>query len=192
METTEITMNNTFEIKGKLSEGFDEILTDDALEFISKLHRYFNPIRKKLLENRKSRQLELDRGVKPDFLSDTEFIRKGNWKVAPIPADLQDRRVEITGPVDRKMIINALNSGVKVFMADFEDSNSPTWENVINGQINLRDAINKTISFTNISGKHYTLHDETATLMVRPRGWHLDQPAFLILVCIFTIMQQTS
>ncbi len=175
METTEITMNNTFEIKGKLSEGFDEILTDEALEFVSKLHRYFNPTRIKLLENRKSRQLELDRGVKPDFLSDTEFIRKGNWKVAPIPADLQDRRVEITGPVDRKMIINALNSGVKVFMADFEDSNSPTWENVINGQINLRDAINETISFTNTSGKYYTLHDETATLMVRPRGWHLEE-----------------
>ena len=181
METTEITMNNTFEIKGKLSEEFDEILTDDALEFVSKLHRYFNPTRKKLLENRKSRQLELDRGVKPDFLSDTEFIRKGNWKVAPIPADLQDRRVEITGPVDRKMIINALNSGVKVFMADFEDSNSPTWENVINGQINLRDAVNKTINFKHpIKNKTYQLNAITATLMVRPRGWHLDEKHILV------------
>jgi len=101
----------------------------------SKLHKHFNPTRLQLLENRKNRQAELDQGVKPDFLADTEFIRNGNWKIAPVPSDLQDRRVEITGPVDRKMIINALNSGVKVFMADFEDSNSPTWDNNINGQI---------------------------------------------------------
>jgi malate synthase len=173
METAEITMNNTLEVKGQISEGFAEILTEDALQFVSKLHKHFNPTRVKLLENRKSRQAELDQGVKPDFLADTEFIRNGNWKAAPVPADLQDRRVEITGPVDRKMIINALNSGVKVFMADFEDSNSPTWDNNINGQINLRDAINGTISFTNTNGKHYSLNEKTATLMVRPRGWHL-------------------
>jgi len=117
--------------------------------------------------------LTYDQGVKPDFLADTEFVRNGKWKVAPVPEDLQDRRVEITGPVDRKMIINALNSDVKVFMADFEDSNSPTWDNNINGQINLRDAINKTISFTNTNGKYYALNEKTATLMVRPRGWHL-------------------
>ncbi len=173
METAEITMNNTLEVKGQISEGFAEILTEDALQFVSKLHKHFNPTRLQLLENRKSRQAELDQGVKPDFLADTEFIRNGNWEIAPIPADLQDRRVEITGPVDRKMIINALNSGVKVFMADFEDSNSPTWDNNINGQINLRDAINGTISFTNTNGKHYSLNEKTATLMVRPRGWHL-------------------
>jgi len=173
METAEITMNNTLEVKGQISEGFAEILTEDALQFVSKLHKHFNPTRVKLLENRKSRQAELDQGVKPDFLADTEVVRNGNWKIAPVPADLQDRRVEITGPVDRKMIINALNSGVKVFMADFEDSNSPTWDNNINGQINLRDAINGTISFTNTNGKHYSLNEKTATLMVRPRGWHL-------------------
>ena len=173
METAEITMNNTLEVKGQISEGFAEILTEDALQFVSKLHKHFNPTRVKLLENRKNRQAELDQGVKPDFLADTEVVRNGNWKIAPVPADLQDRRVEITGPVDRKMIINALNSGVKVFMADFEDSNSPTWDNNINGQINLRDAINGTISFTNTNGKHYSLNEKTATLMVRPRGWHL-------------------
>ena len=173
METAEITMNNTLEVKGQISEGFAEILTEDALQFVSKLHKHFNPTRLQLLENRKSRQAELDQGVKPDFLADTEFIRNGNWEIAPVPADLHDRRVEITGPVDRKMIINALNSGVKVFMADFEDSNSPTWDNNINGQINLRDAINGTISFTNTNGKYYSLNEKTATLMVRPRGWHL-------------------
>ena len=173
METAETIMNTTLEVNGQTSEGFDGILTDDALDFASKLHRHFNPTRLELLKKRKSRQVELDQGVKPEFLSDTEFVRNGNWKVAPAPVDLQDRRVEITGPVDRKMIINALNSGVKVFMADFEDSNSPTWNNNINGQINLRDAINGSISFTNINGKHYSLDEDTATLMVRPRGWHL-------------------
>jgi len=173
METAEITMNNTLEVKGQISEGFAEILTEDALQFVSNLHKHFNPTRVKLLENRKIRQAELDQGVKPDFLADTEVVRNGNWKIAPVPADLQDRRVEITGPVDRKMIINALNSGVKVFMADFEDSNSPTWDNNINGQINLRDAINGTVSFTNTNGKHYSLNEKTGTLMVRPRGWHL-------------------
>ena len=173
METAEITMNNTLEVKGQISEGFAEILTEDALQFVSKLHKHFNPTRLQLLENRKNRQAELDQGVKPYFLADTEVVRNGNWKTAPVPADLQDRRVEITGPVNRKMIINALNSGVKVFMADFEDSNSPTWDNNINGQINLRDAINGTISFTNTNGKHYSLNEKTATLMVRPRGWHL-------------------
>ena len=114
-----------------ISANPSDILTEDALQFVSKLHGHFNPTRIKLLENRKNRQAELDQGVKPDFLSDTEFVRNGNWKITPVPADLQDRRVEITGPVDRKMIINALNSGVKVFMADFEDSNSPTWDNII-------------------------------------------------------------
>ena len=175
METTENTVEDLLEIRGEMLEGFASILTDDALEFASKLHRHFNPTRLELLENRKNRQSELDEGVRPEFLSDTEFVRNGDWKVASIPDDLRDRRVEITGPVDRKMIINALNSNVKVFMADFEDSNSPTWENSINGQINLRDAINGTISFTNTKGKHYSLNEKTATLMLRPRGWHLNE-----------------
>ncbi|MBC8256095.1 MAG: malate synthase A [Candidatus Marinimicrobia bacterium] len=166
-------MSKTLEVNGQISEGFAEILTEDALQFVYKLNKHFNPTRLKLLENRINRQIELDQGVNPDFLADTEYIRNGNWKIAPIPADLQDRRVEITGPVDRKMIINALNSDVKVFMADFEDSNSPTWENNINGQINLRDAINGSISFINTNGKHYSLNEKIATLMVRPRGWHL-------------------
>ncbi|SVC56704.1 uncharacterized protein METZ01_LOCUS309558, partial [marine metagenome] len=125
-------------------------------------------------------QSEIDAGHMPDFLPETEHIRQGDWKIAAMPDDLQDRRVEITGPVERKMIINALNSGVKVFMADFEDSNSPTWENVIDGQLNLRDAINKTISFTNPHGKQYKLNNETATLMVRPRGWHLIEKHVLV------------
>ncbi|SVD46015.1 uncharacterized protein METZ01_LOCUS398869, partial [marine metagenome] len=131
-------------------------------------------------ENRIVRQAEIDAGLMPDFLPETESIRQDDWKTAPIPRDLLDRRVEITGPVDRKMIINAMNSGVKVFMADFEDSNSPTWENIINGQINLRDAVNGTITFTSPTGKYYELKAETATLMVRPRGWHLNEKNIVI------------
>jgi len=140
------------------------------------LQERFNNRRLELLEKRIEKQKDIDNGKFPRFLDSTTNIRNGNWKVNPVLADLQDRRVEITGPVDRKMIINALNSAVKVFMADFEDSNSPTWNNTIDGQINLRDAVNKTISFTNpVSGKHYSLNDDIATLMVRPRGWHLEE-----------------
>jgi len=168
------------EILAPLSQQQKEILTPEAMAFASHLHRTFNSRRLELLEERKIRQLEIDAGHLPDFLTETEPIRQGSWKIAPIPNDLQDRRVEITGPVDRKMIINALNSGVKVFMADFEDSNSPTWENIINGQINLRDAINKTISFTNLNGKHYELNDKIATLMIRPRGWHLVEKHVMV------------
>ena len=157
-----------------------EILTPDAVEFAALLHQTFNSTRFELLEQRKIRQAEIDAGHMPDFLIETEPIRQGDWKIAKIPDDLQDRRVEITGPVDRKMIINALNSGVKVFMADFEDSNAPTWANVINGQKNLKDAINKTISFTNPNGKQYELNEETATLMIRPRGWHLIEKNILV------------
>ena len=157
-----------------------EILNSEALEFAALFHQTFNSTRQELLEERKIRQSEIDAGHMPDFLTETEPIRQGDWKIAAMPDDLQDRRVEITGPVDRKMIINALNSGVKVFMADFEDSNSPTWENVIDGQLNLRDAINKTISFTNPHGKQYKLNNETATLMVRPRGWHLIEKHVLV------------
>ena len=173
MEDVHTATQESVNIIGTVSDSFAEILTDEALQFVVRLHRNFNPTRLELLENRQTRQAELDAGNRPNFLADTEAIRTGNWKISPVPTDLQDRRVEITGPVDRKMIINALNSGVKVFMADFEDSNSPTWDNIINGQINLRDAVNKTINFTNTNGKYYELNENTATLMVRPRGWHL-------------------
>lgn len=163
------------EIKGKYAPGFGEILTPEALAFVAKLQREFNSRRLSLLEIRKERQAEIDSGLMPDFLSSTEKIRSDkSWKVASTPADLQDRRVEITGPVDRKMMINALNSGAKVFMADFEDANSPTWTNIIEGHINLRDAIDRTIHFTNPDGKEYKLQEKIATLMVRPRGWHLN------------------
>lgn len=163
------------EIKATISPEYAEILTPEALAFVVKLQRKFNATRKELLKAREERQKQIDAGNLPDFLPETKEIREGNWVAAPIPADLQDRRVEITGPVDRKMIINALNSGAKMFMADFEDSNSPTWTNTIEGQINLRDAIRKTISFKNESGKEYKLNETTATLLVRPRGWHLPE-----------------
>ena len=180
MEDVHTATQESVNIIGTVSDSFAEILTDEALQFVVRLHRNFNPTRLELLENRQTRQAELDAGNRPNFLADTEAIRSGNWKITPVPADLQDRRVEITGPVDRKMIINALNSGVKVFMADFEDSNSPTWDNIINGQINLRDAVNKTINFTNTNGKYYELNENPATLMVRPRGWHLVEKHIMV------------
>lgn len=152
---------------------FEAILTMEALEFIKALHQKFNATRYTLLENRKKVQEEIDNGKKLDFLPETEHIRNSEWTVDPVPADLQDRRVEITGPVDRKMIINALNSGAKMFMADFEDSNSPSWANNIQGQINLGDAIRRTITFSNKQGKEYKLNPKVATLLVRPRGWHM-------------------
>ena len=161
------------EILGKLSPEFEEILTPQALDFIANLQRAFGSRRKELLQKRKEIQLEIDEGKTLDFLPETENIRRSEWIITPIPDELQDRRVEITGPVERKMIINALNSAAKVFMADFEDSNTPTWNNIIQGQINLRDAVNRSISFTNPIGKHYSLNDKSAVLMVRPRGWHL-------------------
>jgi len=164
------------EITGEMTEAYAKIITDEALEFIAKLHRNFNNTRKELLVKREERQLEIDNGKFPDFLEDTKEVRESDWTIDPVPADLLDRRVEITGPVERKMIINALNCGAKVFMADFEDSNSPTWANVIEGQINLRDAVNRTISFTNpLNNKHYELNKDIATLVVRPRGWHLEE-----------------
>ena len=168
------------EILRKLSPEFEEILTPLALNFIAQLQRKFGKRRNELLQNRIKRQLEIDEGKTLDFLPETERIRSSDWTIAPIPDELQDRRVEITGPVERKMIINALNSGAKVFMADFEDSNSPTWNNVIQGQINLRDAIKRTISFTNPDGKQYSLNEKTAVLMVRPRGWHLVEKNVLV------------
>jgi malate synthase len=167
-------------ITAPVSEAFAEILTPDAVAFVAKLSRTFAAKRDELLKKRIERQAAFDAGKLPDFLPETKPVRDGNWTVAPIPADLQDRRVEITGPVERKMIINALNSGAKVFMADFEDSNAPTWANNIQGHINLRDAIAGTIGYDSPEGKHYKLNDKIATLMVRPRGWHLDEKYFLV------------
>src|SRR6266403_5487402 len=159
----------------------ERVLTPGALEFIVELQRRFNPRRVELLASRVERQKRLDAGEKPDFLPETKSIRESAWTVAPIPADLQDRRVEITGPVDRKMIINALNSGAKVFMADFEDSNTPTWSNQIEGQANLMDAVRRTITYNDpASGKNYKLNERTAVLFVRPRGWHLEERHVLV------------
>ncbi len=162
-------------INGELTDTYKEILSPDAIDFLSKLVERFNDKILELLEKRKETQLNIDNGENPKFLDSTKDIRSKEWKVAPIPKDLQDRRVEITGPTDRKMIINALNSGANVFMADFEDSNSPTWKNIIEGQINLRDAVNKTITFKNPKGKFYELNSEIAVLLVRPRGLHLPE-----------------
>ena len=150
-----------------------ELLSEEALAFLAALHRRFERRRRELLEMRRQRQHSIDEGALPDFLPETRAIREGDWHIAPVPADLQDRRVEITGPVDRKMVINALNSGARVFMADFEDSNAPTWSNNVLGQRNLHDAVRRTIAFTSPAGKQYELASQTATLMVRPRGWHL-------------------
>jgi malate synthase len=153
----------------------DEVLTREALDFLTELQLRFNPTREELLERRERRQEDFARGRRPDFLDETRDVREGDWKVASTPPDLNDRRVEITGPVERKMMINALNSGASVFMADFEDSLSPTWANVVEGQVNLKDAVRRTIEFTNPDGKEYRLDDKTATLLVRPRGWHLTE-----------------
>jgi len=169
------------ELKAPAVAQTAEILTPEALAFIEKLAREFQPTRTQLLAKRVERQKEINNGAMPDFLATTKSIRNDkSWRVASIPADLQDRRTEITGPVDRKMVINALNSGAKVFMADFEDATSPTWKNLIEGQANLRDAARRTISFTNPDGKKYQLNEKTATLMVRPRGWHLPEKHVLI------------
>ena len=163
-------------IRAPLQAAYKEMLTEEALYFIRALHLRFNPHRKTLLQERETVQQKIDQGWKPCFLPETAGIRNSEWLIAPIPDDIKDRRVEITGPVDRKMIINAMNSGAKIFMADFEDSHSPHWDNVIDGQINLRDAINRTISFVNAENdKEYKLNEKTATLFVRPRGWHLDE-----------------
>jgi len=151
------------------------ILTPEAVEFFTALHREFSPRRRELLERRVHRQQDFDAGDLPDFLAETQHVRSGDWTVAPLSADLQDRRVEITGPPDRKMVINALNSGARVFMVDFEDSNSPTWRNCLEGQVNVRDAVRGSISFVRGDGKVYELGERVATLMVRPRGWHLTE-----------------
>ena len=162
--------------------GQDQVLTPEAIHFLAELQRRFNARRLELvLAARKERQKRLDEGEKPDFLPETTQIRESEWTVAPIPADLQDRRIEITGPTDRKMIINALNSGSSVFMADFEDANTPTWGNLIEGQINLTDAIARKITYSDpASGKQYKLNQKTAVLFLRPRGWHLDEEHIVI------------
>jgi len=167
-------------ITGAITPEFAEILTPEAVNFVATLARAFSERRESLLQMRERRQVEIDAGIMPDFLPETEHIRTSDWTISPEPADLQDRRVEITGPVERKMIINALNSGAKVFMADFEDSFAPTWEGTIQGQINVRDAINRTIEYFSPEGKPYTLNEKTATLLVRPRGWHLVEKHCLI------------
>ena len=170
----------SIQITGPVTSEFAEILTPEALNFVAKLARTFAGRREELLQKRAQRQAEIDAGKMPDFLPETEHIRNSEWTIVPVPADLQDRRVEITGPVERKMIINAMNSGAKVFMADFEDAFSPTWEGTIQGQINVRDAVNRTIEYTSPEGKRYALNEKTATLLVRPRGWHLVEKHFLI------------
>ena len=164
------------EVVGEIKPGYAEILTPPALDFVAALEREFGPQRLALLERRAERQARIDAGAKPDFLPETAEVRAAEWTIAPVPADLQDRRVEITGPVERKMIINALNCGASVFMADLEDSCAPTWDNMIGGQINLRDAVARTITFEDPArGKSYKLNERTATLLVRPRGWHLTE-----------------
>jgi malate synthase len=170
----------SIQIIGKVPAPYGVILTSPALAFIAKLMRQFEPRRRDLLAQRAERQRDFDAGKLPNFLPATQAIRDSDWKIAAVPEDLQDRRVEITGPTDRKMVINALNSGANVFMADFEDSNTPTWQNMIEGQLNLRDAVNGTIEFVSSDGKAYRLNERRATLLVRPRGWHLLEKHVLI------------
>ncbi len=178
--TPEHTKNN-YKINGPIPPKDHFILSHEAMKFLAEMELFARPRRKELLEARQKRQQEFDAGVYPHFLAETASIREGNWRLNNTPADLLDRRVEITGPVDRKMIINALNSGAKVFMADFEDSNSPAWQNCLDGQVNLYDAVRKTIDYSDPSShKHYQLNPETAVLIVRPRGWHLDESHILV------------
>ena len=173
---TTLALPAAVELRGAVKPGYETILTAEAIAFLAGLERKLGARRRGLLERRREIQAKIDGGWLPDFLPETRHIRESDWRVAPIPADLQDRRVEITGPVDRKMVINALNSGARMFMADFEDSNTPTWDNQIEGQQNLRDAVRRAIGFTDPnSGKSYRLNERTATLIVRPRGWHLPE-----------------
>jgi malate synthase len=168
-------------IRGPMRPSYEEILTPEAIGFAAELEREFRPERRRLLARRTEIQRRLDGGWKPDFLPETKEIREGDWRVAPIPRDLQDRRVEITGPTDRKMVINALNSGANVFMADFEDANTPTWQNLIEGQANLRGAVRRTITYDDPqTGRHYALSNNPAALFVRPRGWHLPEAHLVV------------
>ena len=163
------------EVLGPVEGRSGEILTDEAFAFVAGLQREFGTRRAELLDARAVRQQRLDEGERPDFPEETRSTREADWRVAPAPADLQDRRVEITGPTDRKMVINALNSGACCFMADFEDANAPTWSNMVEGQINIADAVRRTIELTGPDGREYSLDEEVATLLVRPRGWHLPE-----------------
>ena len=167
------------EIRGPMNPGYAEILTPEACHFLAGLLKKFQPRRAELLALRVKRQLAIDAGQLPDFLPETAAIRSGDWLVAPIPPDLLDRRTEITGPVDRKMAINALNSGAQCWMADFEDANSPTWENVIEGQLNMRDAARLALTYTSPEGKQYALKDRIAVIIARPRGWHMEEKHML-------------
>ena len=171
---------HSVEIRGPARETYPGILSDEALALIADLQRELGPTREALLRRRAERQAELDAGALPDFLPGTASVREGDWRVAPVPGELADRRVEITGPTDRKMLINALNSGASVFMADFEDANTPTWQNMFVGQANLVEAIDGTISFEGPDGRRYRLNDEIAVLFVRPRGWHLPEKHVLV------------
>src|SRR3989338_2016207 len=164
----------------KKTSGFKEVLTSDAIDFVTRLHKKFNPERERLLNLRSERQKDLISGHVHAFLKETESIRTQSWTVAPSPPDLEKRHVEITGPVEAKMMINALNSGADVFMADFEDALSPTWDNILQGQKNLKEAVCHTLTFTSDEGKKYELKEKTATLLVRPRGWHLLEKNFLV------------
>jgi malate synthase len=168
------------EIVGRITPEYAEILTPEAVAFAARLQRSFGARRTELLASRLARQAELDAGKRPEFLPETRAVRDGEWTCAPYPADLADRRVEITGPVDRKMIINALNSGASVFMADFEDANTPRWDNNIQGHLNLRDAIRRRIDYVSPDGKSYALREKTAVLFVRPRGWHLPEKHVIV------------
>jgi len=172
---TTIPMNEGLEMLCAPSKAQNEILTSEALDFFVALQREFNPRRLDLLRERKIRQQAIDRGERPGFLTETKQVRESDWQVDPVPADLQDRRVEITGPVDRKLVINALNSGARCYMADFEDAHAPTWNATLEGQINLRDAVRGTIEYVSAEGKPYKLKERVATLLVRPRGWHLPE-----------------
>ncbi len=170
----------TTDVAGSRPPSIDVVLTEPAVAFIEELHRRFNPVRENLLRRRVAVQARLDAGGALDFLADTAGVRNGEWTVAPAPADLANRRVEITGPTDAKMLINALNSGATGYMADFEDSNSPTWENMVEGQANLREAVRRTLTFSSPDGREYRLNDSVATLLVRPRGWHLVEKHLVV------------
>ncbi|MDB6022471.1 MAG: aceB, partial [Pedosphaera sp.] len=172
---TTIKTPSGLELLGPVTGTHGEILTPAALDFFCALQREFNPRRLDLLAQRRARRQAIDKGEMPGFLAETKSVRESDWQVEPVPADLQNRRVEITGPVDRKMVINALNSGANCYMADFEDSHSPTWSGTLDGQINVRDAVRGDIEFQSPEGKRYTLNEKVATMLVRPRGWHLTE-----------------
>src|SRR5512141_1596121 len=182
MRNTEITIEKPEQVRTTrpISPAHAQVLTPESMEFLASLARQFEDRRQDLLRRRFVRQMEIDEGRMPDFLPGTAATRRSDWKVAPIPPDLQERRVEITGPVERKMIINALNSGASVFMADFEDSTAPTWHNVLEGQLNLYDTVRGQIEYTSPEGKQYTVREDPAVLMVRPRGWHLREKHLLV------------